>query len=45
VLESKRLGDGGFPCEVREYVVGTRGTKAKSLVDWGPVSVRRMNRG
>jgi hypothetical protein len=43
VLKGKQLDDGGFPCERREYVVGTRGTKAKSLVDWGPVSVRRMN--
>ena len=43
VLKGKRLDDGGFPCEKREYVVGTRGAKAKSLVDWGPVSVRRMN--
>ena len=43
MLKSKQLADGGFVCEKREYVVGTRGTKAKSLVDWGPVSVRRMN--
>jgi hypothetical protein len=43
VLEDKRLGDGGFPCEKREYVVRKKGSKAKSLVDWGPTSVRRMN--
>ena len=43
VLKSKQLADGGFPCEKREYVLGTRGTKPKSLVDWGPVSTRRRN--
>jgi hypothetical protein len=43
VLRSKQLADGGFPCEKRQYAVGTRTTLAKSLVNWGPVSVRRMN--
>jgi hypothetical protein len=43
VLRGKQLSDGGFPCEKREYVVGTESMKAKSLVDWGPISRRRMN--
>jgi len=43
VLRGKQLADGGFPCERRQYAVGTRTTLAKSLVNWGPVSTRRMN--
>jgi hypothetical protein len=44
LLETKRLGDGGFPAEQRYY----RPTRAaapgqRSLVDWGGVSKRRMN--
>jgi hypothetical protein len=44
LLETKRLGDGGFPAEHRYY----RPTRAmvpsqRSLVDWGGVSRRRMN--
>ena len=45
LLENKRLADGGFPAERRYY----RPTRAmvpsqRSLVGWGGVSRRRMNR-
>jgi hypothetical protein len=43
LLKAKHLADGGVPCEKRQYAVGTRTTLAKSLVNWGPISVRRMN--
>jgi hypothetical protein len=44
LLESKRLPDGGFPAEHRNY----RATRAmvpsqRSLVDWGGVSSRHLN--
>lgn len=44
LLESKRLPDGGFPLEKRNYVpakseVVTRG----SFADWGPAAKTRMN--
>lgn len=44
VLESKRLPDGGYPAEARYYRVSVRPTgSGRSLVDWGPTSVRRSN--
>jgi hypothetical protein len=50
VLESKRLADGGFPAEERYYDTRDRKTNkggwvtGRSLVDWGGVSKRRMNK-
>ncbi|HET9901773.1 MAG TPA: hypothetical protein VFR46_12030 [Actinomycetes bacterium] len=43
VLRAKTLPDGGFPAEHRYYQCGPRATGQRSLVDWGPTSVRRMN--
>ncbi|MHB9031887.1 MAG: hypothetical protein ACYC6L_02445 [Anaerolineae bacterium] len=43
LLESKRLPDGGFPAEGRHYRVGADPKSGHSLVDWGPISKRRMN--
>ena len=43
LLESKRLPDGGFPAERRHYKVVASPQPGGSLVDWGGVSVRRMN--
>ena len=48
LLESKRLGDGGFPAEERLYhtqpgkTASGRWRTGRSLVDWGGVSKRRM---
>lgn len=43
LLESKRLGDGGFPAEERYYHAPTNQASGRSLVDWGFTSTRRMN--
>jgi len=44
LLESKRLPDGGFPAEQAYYHVATnRDRNGRSLVNWGGVSVRRLN--
>ena len=43
LLESKRLDDGGFPAEGKYYRVTEKKISGKSLVDWGPVSEKRMN--
>lgn len=43
LLESKRLDDGGFPAEGKYYKVTEKKISGKSLVDWGPVSEKRMN--
>lgn len=43
LLESKRLGNGGFPAEGRFYRVSETARSNRSLADWGGVSKRRMN--
>jgi hypothetical protein len=43
LLESKRLPDSGFPAEVRYYHLSDRNKSARSPVDWGVTSKRRMN--
>ena len=43
LLESKRLPEGGFPAEKKYYRVAKDRVSGRSLVDWGPVSPRRMN--
>jgi hypothetical protein len=43
LLERKRLPDGGYPAEARYYRVARKHGSGRSLVDWGPTSVRRSN--
>ncbi len=43
LLESKRLGDGGFPAEEAYYQVSRRKAGRRSVVGWGGVNQRRMN--
>ncbi len=42
LLESKRLGDGGFPAEEAYYTL-SRGGGRRSTMGWGGVSRRKMN--
>lgn len=43
LLESKRLGDGGFPAEEAYYRAATSRITGRSLVGWGGVSKSKMN--
>jgi len=43
LLESKRLGDGGFPAEGAHYRLGHPGASGRSLVSWGGASKLKMN--
>jgi hypothetical protein len=43
LLESKRLGDGGFPAEWAYYKASSHSTSLRSPVGWGGVNQRRMN--
>lgn len=43
LLESKRLPDGGFPCEGKYYRLLDEPKQGCSLVDWGGTSTVRMN--
>jgi hypothetical protein len=43
LLESKRLPDGGFPAEGKYYRVSEKAKAGCSLVDWGGVSLKKMN--
>jgi hypothetical protein len=43
LLASKRLLDGGFPAERKQYHVTEVPENGRSVVDWGGTSVRRMN--
>jgi hypothetical protein len=43
LLCGKALPGGGFPAEHRYYRSGPNATGQRSLVDWGPISSRRMN--
>jgi hypothetical protein len=43
LLESKRLGDGGFPAEEALYQVTKRPASRRSVAGWGGVNQKRMN--
>jgi hypothetical protein len=43
LLQSKRLPDGGFPTEQKQYRVSEKISTGASPVDWGPVSKIAMN--
>lgn len=43
LLESKRLPDDGFPAERRYYQTSLSAKSGQSLVDWGGVSLQKMN--
>ncbi|HPU84041.1 MAG TPA: hypothetical protein PLE60_01720 [Candidatus Latescibacteria bacterium] len=43
LLESKRLPDGGWPAEERFYTLSPAAKSDTELVNWGPVSRKRMN--
>lgn len=43
LLESKRLGDGGFPAEEAYYTATSRASSRRSPVSWGGVNRRSMN--
>jgi hypothetical protein len=43
LLESKRLGDGGWPSEAKFYSTSEKAPSNNSAVDWGGTSSKRMN--
>jgi hypothetical protein len=44
LLESRRLSDGGFPCEQKLYRVAKKPEGGRvSLIDWGPAGKTRSN--
>jgi hypothetical protein len=43
LLESKRLGDGGWPSEAKFYSTSEKTPSNTSAVDWGGTSSKRMN--
>jgi hypothetical protein len=43
LLESKRLGDGGWPSEAKFYSTSEKAQSNTSAVDWGGTSSKRMN--
>jgi hypothetical protein len=43
LLAFKRLPDGGFPAERKQYHVTGVPENGRSAVDWGGTNVRRMN--
>jgi hypothetical protein len=43
LLESKRLGDGGWPAEAKFYSTSEKAPSNTSAVDWGGTGSKRMN--
>ena len=43
LLESKRLGDGGWPAEAKFYSTSAKASSNTAAVDWGGTSTKRMN--
>jgi hypothetical protein len=43
LLESKRLGDGGWPAEAKFYSISEKAASNTAAVDWGGIGGKRMN--